>query len=202
MVHSLLFQMLKMSATISVLLIMMCNRSEYFLQVLSGLAANTVLCLRYYTILQSTPQLVLEEVPCPSSRKVNIQKISHIIVVMWWCTIVTLTFFLQKTKWCKVQGCPAAWICRQHLWHLLSRKTAIWVLWKIECTTLTRPLRVTAQSSVMCGFSVTHYRHSRAPLSSRVAKSDETGKSGKYFFFSLHVCKNHSFGCGIRSSFF
>jgi len=32
MVHSLLSQMLKMSATISVLLIMMCNRSEYFLQ--------------------------------------------------------------------------------------------------------------------------------------------------------------------------
>ena len=32
MAHSLLSQMLKMSATISVLLIMMCNRSEYFLQ--------------------------------------------------------------------------------------------------------------------------------------------------------------------------
>jgi hypothetical protein len=32
MVHSLLSQMLKMSANISLLLIMMCNRSEYFLQ--------------------------------------------------------------------------------------------------------------------------------------------------------------------------
>lgn len=32
MVHSLLSQMLKISATISVLLIMMCNRSEYFVK--------------------------------------------------------------------------------------------------------------------------------------------------------------------------
>lgn len=73
-------------------------------------------------------------------------------------------------------------------------------LWKTDCTTLTLPLRVTAHSSVMSGFLVTQYRQFRAPLSSRVATSDQAVKSGKYFFFSIHVCKNHSIGCGVNFS--
>jgi len=40
MAHSLLSKMLKMSATVSALLIVMCNRSEYFLQVFKWIGSK------------------------------------------------------------------------------------------------------------------------------------------------------------------
>jgi hypothetical protein len=76
--------------------------------------------------------------PYALSRKMDIEKISQVVVVTWRGTrLLNVNTLPKKKLLMKGISCPAALISRQHLRNLLQGKTALSVLWKTDRTILT-----------------------------------------------------------------